>query len=171
MDEAAVKRPKRLRTKAIILVSFFIAALIATAGIVYWRKLNNPIPFRYTHSLKFPLYYPYAILPTGYYVDKSSYKMQNDVFIFTIITPNGHGIAVAEQALPTDIDLSVQNPSGLKRTDIVNFTAPAGQAQASLWGDKTVVSIVTPKTWLILNVTGIEPAEAKHVARAFSQLN
>ncbi len=153
-----------------LLVGMSTFALIVVGAGLLINAYRQPIPAQLRHGLNFPLYYPTG-LPTGYAVDSTSFRRQDNVIIFAIKTPRSGTIAVSEAHLPIDLDLSVhQNPSGIKLPDEKNFTTSIGQAQMSLWGDKMVSSLVTQETWIILNVTGVSPRDAEAVTSSFRPL-
>lgn len=137
-----------------------------------WLALNTkPIPAKYRQGLEFPLYYP-KNLPAGYTVDRSSFRRDNKVLIFSVSAPNGKTIAISEERIPIGLDLSqhVPNPNGIKLPDQDTFTTSIGSAQTTLWGDKYVTSLVTQDTWIILNVTGFTNKQAEKVAQSFVQI-
>jgi hypothetical protein len=151
-----------------------ISAVLVVLGIGTgtWIGIHAslPIPKNARQGISFPLYYPRG-LPQGYTVDRSSFNQKDKVVIFSIKTPRGRNIAVAEQHLPTGLDLSQhKNPAGIKLPDERSFSTGIGPAQMSLWGSKMVVSVVAPETWVILNVTNVPPEEAIAVASSFKPL-
>ena len=151
-----------------VLVAFFAGGAWA---VQHYRNDSGLIPGKYTHGLAFPLYYP-TNLPSGYTIDRTSFKRQGNVLIFNIIAPLGPTIAVSEEAIPKNLNLTQnQNPSGIALPDQHNFSTAIGNAQVSLWGDKFVSSVVTQKTWLILNVTGYKIDDAQKITQAFTQLD
>jgi hypothetical protein len=150
---------------------------VATIGILaipaaIWLIINTkPIPGKFRQGLSYPLYYP-ASLPKGYKVDRASFQRKDMVIIFNIIAPNGKNIAVAEQHIPPDVDLSQHphNTTGITLPDQRDFATRAGNAEISFWGDKLVSSLVTDNTWIILNVSGFKMDDAQKITQAFTKL-
>lgn len=173
MDQAD-RAPKSisltLRRPPTIIATAVTVAILGSATAWWLIAHTKPIPAKYRQGLNFQLYYPQN-LPKGYIVDKHSFQRKNKVLIFNISSPSGKNIAVAEQHIPQGLDLSQHpNPSGVSLPDQRNFTTAAGSAQISLWGDKLVSSLVTPNTWVILNVTGFKMDDGQMVTESFSRL-
>jgi hypothetical protein len=146
--------------------------LVLAAGLGEWLVINTkPIPGKYRQGLNFPLYYP-ANLPQGYTVDHNTFERKGAVLIFVVDTPNGKHIAVSEEHVPVGLDLSQHPPdnSPIKLPDEDNFTTAVGTAQISLWGANLVCSLVTPNTWIILNISGFTNSQAELVAQSFKPL-
>lgn len=156
------------RTLAIAVAAVIILATPAAI----WLIINTkPIPGKYRQGLNYPLYYP-SNLPKGYKVDRASFDRKGNVLIFNISSPSGKNIAVAEQHVPGDLDLS-QHPhtaSGITLPDQRDFNTPAGAAEISFWGDKLVSSLVTDNTWVILNVSGFKMDDAQKITQAFAKI-
>lgn len=161
-----MKRQKSLWIAAIIVICIAVAGTITMPMI--WA--SPPIPREASKGLGFPLYHP-SNLPEGFSVDQSSFTQRDKVLIFSIRTPDGQNIAVAEQARPNDLDLGERpNPSGAPTPDDEPFGTGLGRAHIMLWGEKTVISLPTEKTWIILNITDVPKDDARAVARAFQKV-
>ncbi len=163
--------PKWLRITTLIGAPLVIVVGVI-ASIWLYQEFTNPIPGNLRRQMKVPLYYP-TKLPSGYEVDKASFTIKEQALIFNIKGPDGKNIAVSEQRLPPDLDLSTRKttgPAGFKSPDQRNFKTSVGEADISLWGDKYVSSLVSLDTWIILNVTGFTGPEAEQITRAFKPL-
>jgi len=165
--------PRRATRRRRVIITLVTAIALAGAGggyAAYANRPTGPFPREATKGLTFPLAYV-RNLPAGYTVDETSFEQQDgDVLTFNIKSPNGKGIAVAEQARPNDLELSQKSEaagSGITLPFENDFTTPLGDAKMNLWGERTVISIPTADTWVILNVSGIPPKEAQTVARSF----
>lgn len=144
--------------------------LLAAFAIGAWFFLTRdtgPIPKQYRKGLDFSIYYP-ARLPDGYHVDEQSFKREDDSLIFSIKAPNNRNIAVSEQALPLDAPSHKTPPVELPSEK--TFNAPAGSVHISFWSDKYVADIITPETWIIMNVSGFTAKEASAIARTFDKV-
>jgi len=157
--------------RAWIVIACATALLLVTiAGRLLLVRDTGSIPYAYTRGLNFALYYPTA-LPHGYSLDQQSFKRQDDVLIYSIDTPLRKNIAVSEQALPASLparQISSTSPSQIMPEK--QLSLKIGAAHIGAWGDTYVADIVTDKTWIILNVTGITAEEAVDVARAFTKI-
>jgi hypothetical protein len=155
------------------LIHAMIAAILIATPTAWWLIAHTkPIPGKYRQGLDYPLYYP-SNLPKGYSVDRTSFQLQRKVLIFNIKAPSGKNIAVAEEHIPSGVDLSQHpqnNPAGVTLPDQRDFNTPAGAAEISFWGDKLVSSLVTENTWITLNVSGHTMDDAQKVTQAFTRL-
>jgi hypothetical protein len=163
-------RTPRISTKRFFLL-FVVPLLLLAGGVGAWIVTQTkPIPARYRQGLNYPLYYP-ANLPNGYGVDPTSFRRVDQVLIFHITTPSDKPITVSEQHMPSDLDLSQHpSPAGIPTPDQDNFTTSAGTAQTSFWGSNFVTSLVTPNTWIIINVSGYTKEQAELIAQSFRPL-
>lgn len=159
------RRVRLLLRNRLAVVGIAVALLVLIGG---GRLLLdvNPIPLRYRSGLSYGLYYPKQ-LPDGYQVKQGSFQRKGSVLIFTLSSPRGRAIAVSEEALPVGLNLSQSNSSGMQLPTDRNFTTGIGQASLSLWGANTVVSIQAGGTWLILNVSGVDPQTAIAIGSSF----
>lgn len=164
-------QPRRSKLGLWIGLGLTLLVLVAIGGAIVLRhspKPDKPISSDLLKDLTFQIYYPYH-LPAGYRVNPQSIQRQGKVLIFAITkVGSGKSIAVTEEIKPTDINFEQATPHPLP-TD-KNFFTPIGHATISQWGAKTVSSLVTDQTWIILNVTGIPPAEAQAVTSSFIKL-
>jgi hypothetical protein len=154
---------RRLKPLHWLLASGLVAAGAGAFAVYYF---NTPIPRSVRHGVSYPLYYP-ANLPAGYSVDRTSFKNQDGVLIFSIKTPNGKNIAVSEQAVPLNLDLHPVSNAPVKIPGERDFTTPIGKGHVGLWSDKYVADITTDDTWIITNATGFTADQSTEVARSF----
>lgn len=183
VQDAETTRPKKAGVFRRMMDSnlrgvYVLACLAIIVGVVaggawavqYYRNDAGLIPGKYSRGLNFPLYYP-TNLPDGYAVDRASFKRQGNVLIFNITAPTGQNIAVSEEALPKNLNLTQSQPQApVALPDQRNFTTAIGAAHINLWGDRFVSNVVTNKTWVVLNVTGFKIDDAQKVTQAFTEL-
>jgi hypothetical protein len=153
-------------------IVFMIGGILVLSGFLTYLLVfydAGPIPKKYKQGLNFSLYYPES-LPARYSVDQTSFKREGDVLIFSIKNNGGKNIAVSQQALPSEGVAHQENNAPLSIPGERVFTTSIGQVHLGLWGDKYVADIVTPKTWVILNVTGLTADQATAVAKTFREL-
>ncbi|HEY2003646.1 MAG TPA: hypothetical protein VGH44_00850 [Candidatus Saccharimonadia bacterium] len=162
---------KKLRPSRGMVISSGALFVVLAIAAGTWLVVNTkPIPEKYRQGLNYPLYYP-TNLPNGYVVDRSSFQRKTNVLVFNINTPSGRNIAVSEERIPLGVDLSQHpNSSGLALPDQREFTTTAGTAEISFWGNKLVSSLVTPDTWVVLNVSGFTMNDAEKVTQSFVKL-
>lgn len=143
----------------------------ATAGTLWYLANDKPIPRQYRSGLNFPLFYPQN-LPHGYRVDRNSFQRQGKVLIFNLLAPGKRNMAVSEEVLPAGLDLTGNSngPAGFTPAGQKNFTTAIGPAEYRLFGSHTIVSIVSQKTWIVINVTNIPQQTAIDVASSLQPL-
>lgn len=164
-------KPERSKKGRVLILS--VAGAMAVLGLLLGWLFILPemglIPGKYRRGIDVTLYFP-ARLPEGYHVNKSSFKREGDVLIFSIDAPKGRNIAVSEQAAPNGVvrkPASPIQPSSAEK----DFVTSIGQAHVGLWGDKFVTDIATSEgAWIILNTTGFTADEATAVANSFVKL-
>lgn len=169
-NEAEIQTKKPRHNWKIAAAVVIVLVALSASSLVAWHitRPKKPIPANLLKGLSFQVYYPYH-LPPGYAVNPDSFSRKGNVLIFAIKNTNtGKSIAVTEEAKPSDINLDQQSPVPLP-TDKTFFT-PVGHATISQWGTNTVSSLVTDQTWVILNVSGIAPAQAQSVTSSFIKL-
>ena len=148
-------------------ISLVLCGILLASLILKLTTNTSPVPVKFSKGLAFPIYYPKP-LPENFSVDQTSFTQRDNTLIFSIKGSSGRNIAVSEAARPSNLDLSgSNNPMGIKIPNNQTFSTPLGDAKLEVWGDKTVVSLPTPSTWIILNVTGISSQDAISVARSF----
>jgi hypothetical protein len=162
-------------TPTVVVIVFALLAIILVGVILinHTDKPSGPIPSKIVKELQFPLYYPNQ-LPSGYKVDPSSFIVKdNNVLVFSIDVPSGKSIAVSEEALP-DVDATELGPpdapAGAPIANNMHITTSVGKAIIGIWGTNYVSSLVTNKTWVILNVSGQTASQASAVTASFQAM-
>jgi hypothetical protein len=154
-------------------VAALIVLLLIVVGIVGWREYKlskSPIPHSASKNLKYDLYYPYN-LPPGYTVDKASFVQKDGALIFSIRSANGKSIAVSEEAVPSTAPTRGNSNSPVPIPGEKSFSSGIGQVHIGLWGANYVADIITPQTWIILNVSGFTVDQAQSVSQSFQPVN
>lgn len=146
------------RRLIISLVIVFVVAIIATGGIIIYRRSNpsNPLPAAITSQVTFPLYYP-AKLPPGFVFDQGSASATPQVVTFSVSHHDGKKLIVSQQPVPPDFDFEnfyLNSLFGAKEV-----ITPLGKAVIGQIKDATFASIVTDRTWVIINAPAGLPAD------------
>lgn len=124
---------------------------ITVIGLLLWWQNNQQlsIPKEFTEEVSAPLYLP-TYLPGTYKIDKSSFNVDEQTFIFKATDGAGSSIAFTEQKKPEDFDFTNfynEQLRDMKTLDNVPFPSVIGKAQA---GKVTFLSIVTDQTWIVV---------------------
>jgi hypothetical protein len=150
MEEAHAPKPKR---RLLLLVAAIVACvlLIAGAGAIYYlSRTRLHIPDSVTTGVHFPLYVPKK-LPTGYAVDTASFQYvpTEGVFVFQAKDDAGDTIVFSEQSKPSSVDFNDFADKQLiesRKLPNLPFSTAVGK---TLDKQTTLMSIVTPATWIV----------------------
>ena len=170
MLEDELKQPghKRHRKFIVILVILTVLAAGGVGGWVYLNHANqsSPIPAAVRQQVDFPLYYP-SRLPEGYSVSQAP-AVSEGVAAMAIRTPSGDTIFISQQAAPTGLNYQKFLSDELKRPQ--EFSTPIGIGYVGGPLGRTFGSILTSKTWVLLNtVQGVNAeSEIKQLMQALS---
>jgi hypothetical protein len=104
---------------------------------------NNPIPSAVAQSIPFPVYYP-SSLPVGFKINPSSISNRGQILTYYYEYDGGKKLIITEQAKPPNFDFG-------KLSGDQEFTAPLGRAYIVDMDTRTTGSLITDKTWVILN--------------------
>lgn len=149
--ETPVTSRRRLMRLPIAL-AFIPLVLVALCGIVLWYAvLRHPNPFPPTiHAAKYSLFYP-RVLPPGFYIDKNSFEQTSAVTTYTIVYGGDKKLIFTMQPKPSNFNFEDFHKEGKR------LNSPIGQAYAGAVNERTVVSIPTDNSWLLISV----PSEIK----------
>lgn len=132
--------------------------LVASLAYRYLHKAPSPIPTSVTESATYPLYYP-SSPPKGYRIDEGSFRASNQVVIYAVSKENGPSMAVSIQPKPNNFDF---NDFHIKKlTGSKEILTQSGKAVIGVYNDRTVGSLVTDKSWVL--VTAPSSISAKDV--------
>jgi len=148
----------------------FLAAVSFSLLGVRLRSADNhsPFPAKVRHGLTFSLYYP-SNLPSGYYVDRSSFEQQNGVLIFYIRSPKNQAIGVSEQPVPAGVTLPQASKGPIPIPGEKDFTWAIGRTHIGLEGANYVSETITNNgIWIILNVSGLTADQATSLTESFT---
>lgn len=158
-------------------MTLLAVAVVAGIGLgtIAWKQhisdSHNPIPASVRKGLPFQLYYP-TKLPTGYYVKADSFQQKDGVLIFYIVTPDNKLIGVSEEVLPSGVSLPKSSSGPIKIPGEADFYSAIGHAHISLEGKNYVSETITPGgVWIILNVSGINVADATALTQSLRLVN
>jgi hypothetical protein len=124
-----------------------VALVIIGCAVGYWQHSHKPaLPKILVSSLSFPVYFPKP-LPNNLNFSANSASVQANVLTFSLKDNHDKKVLVTQQARPNDFDFS-----RLSGND--EFTTPEGKAYIVDNDLRTTGSLVTDKTWVILNAPG-----------------
>lgn len=135
---------KRLSLSLFILLSSIVVATLFI-GISSHISLSNPIPNDISSQVDFPLYYP-TELPSGFSLDKSSFRVSKKIVTYIINYDNDKTLIVNVQDKPANFDFESFQSKGKK------LDSSLGDAYVGALGNQTVASIVTTKSWLLIGI-------------------
>ena len=146
---------KTLKTfKGHLAVTIVVAVVILLAiavGLYYKSKASSQIPSSVVtaaSSVNFTLYYP-SKLPSGYSFKAGSVgQPQSGVVIFSFQKPGNQAIYVSQEAKPSNFKFSSFTASFKSKKTI---STPLGQATIGLSSNNAIASLVSPKSWTIIN--------------------
>lgn len=141
--------------------------LLAIVGFTVYQlcRPHNPLPPQVIESVTYPLYYP-AKLPKGYQIDEQSFKANNQVVIYSLTKTGKPAMAISIQPKPANFnfdDFHLKKLSGSKE-----LLTRSGKAVIGVYGERTVGSLVTNKSWVLL--TAPASVSAKDVETAMQNL-
>jgi hypothetical protein len=154
MDEETERIPARTasykvrhlikRPLGIVTASAIVLALLAAA--IWYVVIRETNPFPPTiRPAGYTLFYPQT-LPAGFYVDKASFEQTSTVTTYTVIYDSSKKLIFSIQAKPAGFDFD-----GLHQ-DAKKLKSSIGQAYAGAIDGRTVVSIPTDDSWLLVGV-------------------
>ena len=167
-NPASTPTKKRSRKIKWLVFCILLIAAIGVAGWFGWRQIydSGPIPHNVRKGINFQLYYP-VNLPSGYSVDRTSFTRQGNVLIFYIDSNAGKPIGVSEEALPNSLPNQQTNNTPINLPGVADFTTAIGQGHIGLSGGNYISDVITPQTWVLLNVSGYTEAQAIQITQSF----
>ena len=135
----------RLTRKGALSIAIMVLLVVSVIGYVVWPRAENDLGSALqpiAQKMAFPIYYP-SPLPSGYVFKPTSLSVSSGIVVFAL--QNGKAsIAFTEQAKPLSFDFNQ-----LSGTD--EFRTPLGQAYILDFQSRTTGSVVTNKTWIVVN--------------------
>lgn len=137
-----------------LVTAFLILVFLGGLGVGGWLYLKgkgepSPIPAAVRQQVDFPLYYP-SRLPDGYAVSQTP-TVSESVVVMAVKTPSGNNVFISQQAAPTGLDYQKFLNDELKRPR--EYSTPAGVAYIGGPVGRMLGSILTSKTWILLNAS------------------
>lgn len=136
-----------------------IVALLLCFSVLFvlWRsQTSNPIPIAVQESVTYPLYYP-TELPPGYQIDQFSFQANNQVVLYSLTKQGSPSIAVSIQARPNGFDFDDFNNKQLRGSKAI--ANDAGDGLVGLYADRILGSLLTDKSWVLVNAPSKVPAK------------
>lgn len=128
-----------------LLIIFLIIASALTTALLFNYRQTSPIPRDISARVNFPLYYP-SEFPSGFRLDTDSFSETNNVVTYTVSYESNKKLIFNIEALPKKFDFDGFNSKGKK------IRSSLGDAYVGSLGNKTVVSITSDKSWLLVGV-------------------
>jgi flagellar basal body-associated protein FliL len=164
-NSASMPKAQKARGQKKIIFIILCTALLITLAVcvsIFLRSTpkpkaanTSPVPSAISQAVSFPVYYPNPEkLPSGYYLDKDSFKnpVKNGV-AYSVSYGGNKKIVFSAQQKPSDNELQAFNSSYIPlRTD---YQTKAGQAEIGAYNNhgtiETLVSLSTnSSTWLVV---------------------
>lgn len=147
------------------LVLLLVFAIFAFGGWLAWQRFrsSSPIPKSISNSVNFPLYYP-SKLPAGFKLDKNSFSHTSSVVLYSLVFDGNKHLAFSIQTRPSSLDFAQ-----LLHNVNKEFNTDAGQADIVNLGGRTTGSLLTPKSWVIINtVDPIDTLTLEQIIRSLA---
>jgi hypothetical protein len=128
-----------------------MSTLLLLGATVWYVIIRTTNPFPTTiRPVSYTLFYPQT-LPAGFYVDQHSFEQTSTVTTYTVIYSGNKKLIFSIQPRPSSFDFDGfhENSKELKSS--------IGQAYAGAVDGKTVVSILSGNSWLLIGI----PSEIK----------
>jgi hypothetical protein len=125
-----------------------LIAILGAGAVTYYIKNRPSVPFSsaITNQVSFPLYYSSKI-PNGFTFKASDISVKGNVVTLYYTYGGNKKLIINEQAKPLSFDFS-------QITGDSAFQTSYGNAVIKVNDTNTTASLVTSKTWLLLNSTG-----------------
>lgn len=143
-----------------------VVVLLIAAGVgayLLFFVSHDPIPQNIRSQANFTLYYPKS-LPSGWYVDKSSFyaDSSDQVIGYRLKGQNGY-LGITIQPTPNSFNF---NDFYTKRlADTTQFLTPLGQGAIGKAGNDYIGSLDTPSSWVLTSSSsnGISKSDIQYV--------
>jgi hypothetical protein len=151
-------RPKTKRSKKFkMLIILLILAALGIAGklLIFPRySQTNPFSPAIQSSLNIPLFYPQK-MPKGYLVDHLSFRTTSNEVVFNANHASSR-LVFTQQKIPAGFDFNVFYAQHLTNTTV--FSTPYGSVVVGKNDNRTLGSLISDKTWLLLTTNSQQPS-------------
>jgi hypothetical protein len=142
-----------------------ITAAIGTGVIYQTGRRINQLPETIANQVTFPLYYP-AKMPPGFQLDKDSFSATSQVVTYSVTYGDSRNLVVSQQPTPKDFDFEKFYLNSLFGAKEV--ITPLGKAVIGQIDEAAFASIVTDRTWIIVNAkSGLTAIEMERFIAGF----
>lgn len=132
------------------MIALILAIALGTGAVLTFASGGSQIPSSVAKTVSYPLF-DVDGSPNGYSVKHGSYTATAQVLAFSLTDKAGKTIYISEQPKPVKFDFDdfhKQQIAGPKE-----ILTPIGPAVIGIYGDKAISSIVTDKTWILINAS------------------
>lgn len=169
-DQSKLSRPIASRRLVILFAMVVGLVAIISAGVIYQRNRQiNRLPETIVSQATFPLYSP-AKLPPGFKLNTNSFSATSQVVTFSITYEDNKKLIVSQQPTPSEFDFEKFYMNSLFGAKEV--LTPLGKAVIGQIKDATFASVVTDRTWIIINApAGLPADQMEQVVKSFTPIN
>ena len=165
--EQPTKRTKSSKLGKPLLIGLAVLSVVVVffGGLLIARLVSprSPIPAAIKSQLGFTAHTP-SKLPSGYHFVPESFQHQEKVLIYRV--SNGQNdLIFTEQAKPSGFDFLGFYKDQMSEAKTLSNTPYESVLGKAANGQTTILSIVTDKTWIIMNTVGnIDDSSAQLIA-------
>lgn len=146
------KKPKKI---LLVWVAAFLVIAVVSGTFFYWANIRDKLPkpsksIISSVSKGVPLYYPKE-LPGELYVKQDTIKSKNDITIYQIADGGKDVVSVSIQPIPQEFDFAGFYKQTLQGEQ---FEVKNGEAYIGSFNNRTVASLKTADTWILVTGTG-----------------
>lgn len=162
MDYSEISREnnRKILSVKLLVISGIVLIILGIGGfsILLSRQPANTLPLpvssQIANKLSFNIYYPnQKLLPEGYFLDKSSFTVTNQVLIFSVSNSYNQQLIFSDQAKPSNSIIEEFYTRNIPLN--TTLSTDIGLATIGAINTRTIVSIPTDtNTWIIVTAPG-----------------
>lgn len=171
MDETSNRKPRRklwikvtIWAMSLLVIGFAIGLVLAPSP-----QVTTSLPTDIKNKLNFPVFIP-KTLPDHFSIKESSFTLDENTLLFSAESETGQTIFFSEQQKPADFNFNNFYQENIKEIRTLNdtpFPTVAGRSPAQQ--NAEIVSVVTDKTWIIIQSNTVPATQLQDIARSLKQ--